>query len=258
MKPLLHGCFSLATKSVGERGQFEGYASIFALTDRQQDQVMPGAFRKSLIRARVDQNPPKLLWQHDPSQVIGVWQEVREDQQGLYVRGQLLMELPKAQEAYVLLKSGAIDGLSIGYEVVKAMRDRQTGIRHLLEVSLWEISLVTFAANQAARVTAVKGQTEAALAPVAAPLAAAAGLAPMPSNLDGGATIQAAMQSPRLFEKFLRDAGFSRRQAVALTNHGWLGLKSPTGTPRDAVMDANDYRQLAARLRQAAAALSAS
>ena len=64
------------------------------------------------------------------------------------------MELPKAQEAYVLLKSGAIDGLSIGYEVAKAVRDRQTGVRHLLEVSLWEISLVTFAANQAARITA--------------------------------------------------------------------------------------------------------
>lgn len=244
MKPLLHGCFSLATKSVGELGNFEGYASIFALTDRQQDQVMPGAFRKSLIRARVDQNPPKLLWQHDPTQVIGVWQELREDHQGLYVRGQLLMELPKAQEAYVLLKSGAIDGLSIGYEVVKAVRDRQTGVRHLLEVSLWEISLVTFAANQAARITAVKGE-------------AAAGEA-LASNSEAISAIAHAMQSPRQFEKFLREAGFSRRQAVALTNHGWLGLKSPTSTPRDAVMDANDYRQLAARLRQAAAALSAS
>lgn len=253
MKPLLHGCFSLATKSVGELGNFEGYASIFALTDRQQDQVMPGAFRKSLIRARVDQNPPKLLWQHDPTQVIGVWQDLREDHQGLYVRGQLLMELPKAQEAYVLLKSGAIDGLSIGYEVVKAVRDRQTGVRHLLEVSLWEISLVTFAANQAARVTAVKG--EAAMLEVAAPAAA---LAPQEQGIGAASVIHEAMQSPRQFEKFLREAGFSRRQAVALTNHGWLGLKSPTGTPRDAVMDANDYRQLAARLRQAAAALSAS
>lgn len=249
MKPLLHGCFSLATKSVGELGNFEGYASIFALTDRQQDQVMPGAFRKSLIRARVDQNPPKLLWQHDPTQVIGVWQELREDHQGLYVRGQLLMELPKAQEAYVLLKSGAIDGLSIGYEVVKAVRDRQTGVRHLLEVSLWEISLVTFAANQAARITAVKGE--------AAMLEAAAGEA-LASNPEAISAIAHAMQSPRQFEKFLREAGFSRRQAVALTNHGWLGLKTPTSTPRDAVMDANDYRQLAARLRQAAAALSAS
>ena len=249
MKPLLHGCFSLETKSVGELGNFEGYASIFALTDRQQDQVMPGAFRKSLIRARVDQNPPKLLWQHDPTQVIGVWQELREDHQGLYVRGQLLMELPKAQEAYVLLKSGAIDGLSIGYEVAKAVRDRQTGVRHLLEVSLWEISLVTFAANQAARVTAVKGE--------AAMLEAAAGEA-LASNPEAISAIAHAMQSPRQFEKFLREAGFSRRQAVALTNHGWLGLKTPTSTPRDAVMDTNDYRQLAAHLRQAAAALSAS
>jgi hypothetical protein len=88
-------------------------------------------------------------------------------------------------------------------------------------------------------------------------LEAAAGEA-LASNPEAISAIAHAMQSPRQFEKFLREAGFSRRQAVALTNHGWLGLKSPTGTPRDAVMDANDYRQLAARLRQAAAALSAS
>jgi HK97 family phage prohead protease len=223
MSELLYIQVPLQGKTLSEIGIFEGYASVFGVIDRQQDQVMPGAFRKSLLNAEANRAMPKLLWQHDPAQPIGVWQMLKEDSTGLYVRGQLLLDLPRAQEAYVLLKAGAMDGLSIGYEVVQASKDRRSGIRQLLEVKLWEISLVTFAANTSARVTAVKqGQGDG-----------------LPEA-----------QSPRLFEKFLRDAGFSRRQAVALTNHGWPGLKSLASQPRDAALQDTEYRQLVAKLRQ--------
>ena len=64
-----------------------------------------------------------MLWQHDPTQPIGVWDEVREDATGLWVKGRILTEVEKGREAAALLAAGAIDGLSIGYRTVRAERD---------------------------------------------------------------------------------------------------------------------------------------
>ena len=68
---------------------------------------------------------PKLLWQHDQTRPIGIWHEIYEDEYGLFVKGQLLLELHQAKEAYALLKAGVIDGLSIGFRPVKTRRGRQ-------------------------------------------------------------------------------------------------------------------------------------
>ncbi|SLN46096.1 Caudovirus prohead protease [Roseovarius albus] len=131
----------------------EGYASRFDDRDRGGDIVQPGAYAGSLERLRAEGRQVKMLWQHDPAQPIGVWDEVREDAKGLYVKGRLLENVAKAREAAALIAARAIDGLSIGYRTVKAVKDDK-GARLLQELELWEVSLVTFPMLPSARVTA--------------------------------------------------------------------------------------------------------
>jgi len=95
----------------------------------------------------------KMLWQHDPSQPIGVWDEVHEDARGLYVKGRILTDVTRGREAAALLAAGAIDGLSIGYRTLRSQRDGK-GQRLLAELELWEVSLVTFPMLPEARVSA--------------------------------------------------------------------------------------------------------
>ncbi|AUH63128.1 HK97 family phage prohead protease [Paracoccus zhejiangensis] len=121
----------------------EGYASLFGLTDQGGDAVLPGAFAASLKRLGSVDRKVRMLWQHDPAQPIGVWDEIREDGKGLWVKGRLLTDVAQAREAAALIGAGAIDGLSIGYRTIRAERD-QKGRRRLAEVELWEVSLVTF------------------------------------------------------------------------------------------------------------------
>ena len=140
--------------TVAADGTFEGYASLFNLPDLGRDIVMPGAFARSL--AARGTSGIKLLWQHQAAQPIGSWLEIREDSRGLFVRGKLNLEVGSARELLALLREGAVDGLSIGYRAEKARTDRKSGLRQLLQVDLWEISLVTFPMLPQARVTAVK------------------------------------------------------------------------------------------------------
>jgi HK97 family phage prohead protease len=117
--------------------------------------VLPGAFRDSL--ARRGPLGVKMLWQHDPALPIGVWDELIEDARGLFVSGRLDLAVAKAREVHALMKSGAVDGLSIGFKVERARRDPATGVRRLEKIDLWEISAVTFPMLPQARVSQVKG-----------------------------------------------------------------------------------------------------
>jgi len=134
-----------------------GYASLFGIKDQGGDTVQKGAYAVSLKAMAKAGRQVKMLWQHDPTQPIGVWDEVREDATGLFVKGRILTEVEKGREAAALLTAGAIDGLSIGYKTVKAERDGK-GQRLLSELELWEVSLVTFPMLPEARVSA-KGDT---------------------------------------------------------------------------------------------------
>ena len=135
---------------MGADATISGYASLFDQIDQGGDLVRPGAYAASLARLRAKGASVKLLWQHDPTRPIGVWDEVREDARGLHVKGRLLTETAKGREAAVLIKAGAIDGLSIGYRTVQAERDEK-GRRCLTELELWEVSLVTFPMLETAR-----------------------------------------------------------------------------------------------------------
>lgn len=135
--------FEGATEA-GSSGKVAGYASHFEEPDQSGDVVVPGAFRASLGRLAAAGRKVKFLWQHDPARPIGVWRDVREDARGLHVKGEILTDLALGSEAIALMQAGAIDGLSIGYRVVKSEKNAATGGRRLLEIDLWEVSLVTF------------------------------------------------------------------------------------------------------------------
>jgi hypothetical protein len=135
-------------------GTIEGYASLFGEIDQARDMVLRGAFADTLSRRGVRRIP--MLFQHDPSEPVGVWLELREDHRGLYARGRLIPDVMRARELLSLLKAGAVDGLSIGFRTTKGRIDAKTRVRSLLAVDLWEISIVTFPLLAGARVRAVK------------------------------------------------------------------------------------------------------
>lgn len=131
--------------------RIEGYASLFGVRDQSGDVVVPGAYVRSLKTIKTHGRNIKMLWQHNPGEPIGVWDDVHEDQHGLYVKGRLLTDVSRAREAAALVEAGAIDGLSIGYKTVRSAKDDR-GQRLLSEVELWEVSLVTFPMLPQARV----------------------------------------------------------------------------------------------------------
>ncbi len=177
-------------------GRFEGLGAVFHNTDSFDEVILPGAFKMSLADYRRQGRMPALLWQHDPRAPIGVWESLDETQDGLMARGRLLLDLTQGREAHILLKAGALDGLSVGFRTLKSEVDDRTGIRTLTEIELFEISLVTFPANARARVTAVKTGTIA---------------------------------SPREFERTMRALGFTRRQARILVARGYRAMAAVEG-----------------------------
>lgn len=151
----------LAIAAASESGVFEGYASLFDVMDSSGDIVAPGAFAASLRKRGAA--GVKMLWQHRPDEPIGVWTQIVENARGLEVTGRLDLSVARAREALSLIRKGALDGLSIGFRTLRASSDRTSGARRLLEVELWEISIVTFPALAQARIGAVKRAAQAPL-----------------------------------------------------------------------------------------------
>jgi HK97 family phage prohead protease len=185
----------LEIKAVNQDGLFSGYASVFEEIDSYRDIVKRGAFEKTLAESATKKRAVPILWQHDAMAPIGVYTDLKEDERGLYVEGQLNLDVQQGREALSLLKQGALSGISIGYSSVRYETDSKSGIRRLFEVKLYEASLVTFPACDSARVTDVK-------------------------------TILADGNLPSLpeFEDFLCEAGFSRSQAKAIAGNGLTKL----------------------------------
>ncbi|MFJ6023364.1 HK97 family phage prohead protease [Brevundimonas sp. NPDC092305] len=120
--------------------KIEGYASLWGVADLNGDVVARGAFAETL--ARIGAGGVKMLHQHEGRAPVGVWDEAVEDERGLFVRGQIMDWSAEARFARALARAGALDGLSIGFRSRKARRDGR--LRVLVEVELWEVSLVTF------------------------------------------------------------------------------------------------------------------
>lgn len=189
-------------KAVQEDGFFSGYASVFGNEDSYGDIVIKGAFAETIADWQERGKMPPVLWNHKTDEPIGVYTLLKEDEKGLYVEGRLLVkDVVRAREIHALMKAGAVDGMSIGYSTVEYNYDKETDVTELLKLKLWENSIVVFPANDLSRVEAVKSKLQAGELPT------------LPE-----------------FEKFLRDAGFSKSQATAIAGHG---LRRLLGEPAE-------------------------
>lgn len=209
---------ALDLKQVAADGMFEGYASVFNREDLGRDVILPGAFQDTLKRRNT--SDVKMLFQHDPSELIGVWEDIREDSHGLLAKGRLMTSVVKAREVLSLMRAGVLDGLSIGFQTVKSQRRSKHGLRKIEKVDLWEISIVTFPMMPEARIENVKRQP-----------------------------FHKATPTEREFERWLtRDAGLTRSEARALMHNGFKGLKSL----RDADRGRCEHDRLKEKIHQAA------
>lgn len=193
--------FHFEIKAVNPDGFFSGYGSVFGVVDSYQEVVAAGAFTASLAARAAKGRKLPILWQHRSDQPLGVYDVAKEDGIGLYLEGRLLIgEVVQAKEAHALMKVGALTGLSIGYYVRADSWDEKTRIRTLNQLDLEETSLVTFPANDAARIDSVK------------------------SRVARGDDL-----SQTDFEHLLRDSGFSPADAKSIANSGyqpWLSQKN--------------------------------
>ena len=151
--------YEFKLNDVSDTGQFQGYAAVFGNVDLGNDVVEPGAFEQSLRDTGGGKIP--ILDHHNPAQQIGWNLEAREDAFGLFVRGQLDLNVQAARERHSLMKLaaqvGGRSGLSIGFQTVCDEPDPENfKIRRLKEVRLMEYSLVTFPMNPSAGVTRIK------------------------------------------------------------------------------------------------------
>jgi uncharacterized protein len=141
-----------ALKDVKEDGSFTGLAAVYGNVDLQGDVIEPGAFTRTLGDRKGE---IKLLYQHNQSLPIGKG-KLTDTPHGLQIEGTLALGITAARDAYEAVKAGIVDGLSIGYDVIR--REVKDGKRYLKEIRLFEVSLVTFPANELARVSAVKSE----------------------------------------------------------------------------------------------------
>lgn len=163
--------------------QFEGYASVFGGVDSYGDTIDPHAYDDTLIDR---ERPVRMRWNHW-GPVIGKWVDIKADDVGLWVKGELTPGHRTAMDVYASMKHGSIDGMSIGYypRLVEMIGNDR---RLLKKVDLVEISVVEEPADLSARIGSVKAAVEKA------------------------ATI-------REIEAILRDSGgFSRNDAVILVS----------------------------------------
>ncbi len=193
--------------AAGGKGTFSGYGAVFGNVDSHDDVIERGAFAKSLKDWKARGKLPPMLLQHggffgavDDMLPIGKWTSMEEDARGLKVEGELFaLGSDRGQYIHEGLKSGALDGMSIGYRAKRFTMGTRAGEprRTLHEVDLVELSVVLFPSNEEARV----GQAKSNMA--------------------------SAIKDPRAFEKFLRVAGFSRAFAKTVTASGF---KAAAGT----------------------------
>jgi HK97 family phage prohead protease len=191
---LLHKFQKLDTlQSDLEKGTFEGYASTYGNVDFDKDIIVAGAFDKTCRERPII----KLLKNHNWDWVIGIG-EIRTDNKGLYLKGQLNLEVELARETRSLMLQGALDSMSIGFGVPereKNLEYQADGTRLIKECSVKETSIVTFPSNEEAVILSIK-------------------------------TALKFKDNIRDFEAFLRESGFSRQQAVMIASKGFKAIQS--------------------------------
>jgi HK97 family phage prohead protease len=192
-----HFTSTLQIKAMDDTGMFEGYASVFGVQDSDGDVIMKGAFKNTIAKSKETGRMPKMLLQHDIRNLVGKYTDIQEDENGLFVKGRIIMETQQGRETFALLKEGILDAMSVGFNIPPG---GAFGMNHGLmieEVDLMEISLVTFGANPEAMITSVK--------------------------------------SIKDFERLLRDAGYSRKEATAIASHGYKAASDQSDSEAEAL-----------------------
>ncbi|UAL42853.1 HK97 family phage prohead protease [Shewanella inventionis] len=190
--------YDLDIKSVDEKGIIVCYANTFNYVDKANDETIQGAFKKTIAEHTAKGTMPKMLFNHNRNEPIGKWISMEEDEYGLKMTGQLILEVQRAREIYALLKADAINGFSIGYTVKQQQYDRINKITKLLEVELGEVSIVPFPCNDQSILTSIK------------------------SILETGAIPQPSIIEKELISHF----GLTKSQALAFMSTGYKGLNT--------------------------------
>lgn len=160
--------FDMEVKFASDKtGVFSGYGAMFGNVDAGGDVIEKGAFKDTLREWEDKGKYPPMLLQHgggmfggaDDLLPIGKWTSMEENSKGLKVEGELFaMNTERGTYIYEGLKSGALDGMSIGYKTIKFRNGSKAGEprRYLESLKLFELSVVTFPMNDKARVGSVK------------------------------------------------------------------------------------------------------
>lgn len=149
--------FKFELESTDESGEFSGYAAVFGNRDSGGDIIEKGAFSNTI---REDFDRIKILALHNDCWLpVGKPLELREDDKGLYIRGKI-SDTSMGRDIQTLMKDGVLNELSIGYDAVEFDFDSDGGVRHLKEIRLWEVSIVTWAMNDQAKIDEVKSVME--------------------------------------------------------------------------------------------------
>lgn len=186
----LHQKFEI--KSVSEEGTFIAYGNVFNVLDHNNDITISGAFTRSIQEHKDNGTMPKFLAQHGhTSMPIGIITDMYEDDIGLVFEGKFALGTQAGREAYELAKMRAIDEFSIGFITVDSVKKISNGkqIRELLELSVKEISLVTFACNPNSKIIEIK------------------------EALNNGENV-----TERMVQKVLQEYGMSKRQSETVIN----------------------------------------
>ncbi len=201
---------NLEIKSMDDKtGVFVGYGSTFGNIDDGRDVVEKGAFDESMEEHGKAGTMPGMFWSHQGNEPIGEWSSWKVDKTGLLMEGQLWTGkgIPKAEQAYLMLKSKGPKGLSIGYSIKEGGKriDEKKQIRYLTKLGVGEVSPCPFPMNRKATIVAIKSDATFAF-----------------KNADG------TLITIRDFERILRDGGLSESEAKTLLAGGYSRL-----VPRD-------------------------
>jgi HK97 family phage prohead protease len=178
---------AIEAKVESDRGLIEGHGAIFGNVDLGGDIIQRGAFSRTIAKLKSEGRAPAMLWSHNMDRPIGKWTEFKEDERGLFMRGQINLGTRDGRDAYAHAREKSAVGLSIGYATLKSDYDTQ-GNRLLKDLELYEVSIVSLPMNTQAGITNVK------------------------------------LLTPRHAERWLRSHGMSRTAAVKLVAGGWKAL----------------------------------
>jgi HK97 family phage prohead protease len=201
-------------------GKFSGYGAVFNNTDLGNDIILPGAFKE--VRKTGD-GKLRIALNHNLRTLVGK-ADFRQDDHGLHIDGQINMDVSYAKDAYHLMKDGTLDGMSVGFNILKGGADFQKKddeiVRVISKAELWEVSVVPFGMNPEALVDSVKSE----------------------------------ISDIRAFESFLHEHGFSRKEAKAIASGGFrayqrdVGVSSLKDSTSEMLAD-NDVQQIIAAFK---------